>query len=66
MNFDVPQLLGLGVMAITAGIVSGLVLWNQARAIKWCAVALILVGLGYLSTTPAPTRLARVIFGEPG
>lgn len=66
MNFDVPQLLGLGVMAVIAGIVSGLVLWKQPRAIKWFAVALILVGLGYLSTTPAPTQLARVIFGEPG
>lgn len=66
MSFDVPQLLGLGVMAVVAGIASGFLLWRQPRAIKWFAAALILVGLGYLATTPAPTQLARVIFGEPG
>ncbi len=66
MTFDVPQMLGLAVMAAAAGIVSGIVLWKQPRAIKWFAVALILVGLGYLATTPVPTQLARVVFGEPG
>ncbi len=66
MNLDVPQLLGLAVMAAIAGLVSGFLLWKQSRAIKWFAVGLILVGLGYLATTPSPTELARVIFGEPG
>ena len=66
MTPDVPQLMGLAVMAGVAGIVSGIVLWKQSRAIKWFAVALILVGLGYLATTPVPTQLARVVFGEPG
>ncbi len=66
MNLDVPQLLGLAVMAAIAGLVSGFLLWKQSRATKWFAVVLILVGLGYLATTPSPTELARVIFGEPG
>ena len=66
MTLDIPQLLGLAVMAAGAGIVSGLVLWKQPRAIKWFAVALILVGLGYLATTPVPIQLARVVFGVPG
>ena len=66
MNLDVPQLLGLAVMAGVAGLVSGFLLWNQPRPIKWFAVVLILVGLGYLATTSSPTELARVIFGEPG
>ena len=66
MNLDVPQLLGLAVMAGVAGIVSGFLLWNQSRAIKWFAAVLILVGLGYLAMPPSPTELARVVFGEPG
>ena len=55
MNFDAPQLLVLAVMPLTAGIAFVLVLRIQARAIKWFEVTLILVGLGYLSTTTAPT-----------
>ena len=66
MTLDVPQLIGLAVMGVAAGIFSGAVLWKQPRAIKWFAVVLILVGLGYLATTPVPTQLARVVFGEPG
>lgn len=65
MNFDGGQLLGLATMAVVALVVMVIGLRKQPRPIWWFATALVLVGLGYLATTNAPTELARTIFGEP-
>lgn len=64
MNISGPQLLGLAVIAIATLIVFAVALRKQPRAVWLFALALLLVGLGYLSTTPAPTEIARFIFGQ--
>lgn len=66
MNFGGPQLLGLATIAIIALVVVALVLRRQPRPVRLFAVALVIVGLGYLATTKAPTELARLIYAEPG
>ena len=59
------QLLGLATMAVMAFAVMLITLRRQTRAVWLFAGALVLVGLGYLSTTEAPTDLARTIYGQP-
>ncbi|MGI9524717.1 MAG: hypothetical protein ACR2PG_24060 [Hyphomicrobiaceae bacterium] len=65
MNWEGPQLLGLVAMALIALVVMAIGLRRQPRQIWLFALALLIVGLGYMSTTNAPTELARTIFGEP-
>lgn len=64
MDFAPPQLMGLGLIAVVMLIVGWLALRKQARAIQLFALALCLVGLGYLATTPAPTEIVRTVLGE--
>lgn len=60
-----PQLIGMIVLA-TLGYGSVLLaLWRQPRPIKWFAIALVTVGLGYLATTGVPLSVARGVFGAP-
>ena len=65
MNIDGAQVLGLATMAAVALLVMVVGLRRQSRAIWIFALVLLLVGLGYLATTNAPTDLARTIYGEP-
>jgi len=65
MTIDGPQLLGLATIAAIVLIVMAIGLRRQPRALWLFAWALLVVGLGYLATTHAPTELARVIYGEP-
>jgi dipeptide/tripeptide permease len=64
MNLSPPQLLGLAIIAIGVLIVYVVALRRQPRAVWLFALALLLVGLGYLATTPTPTEIARFIFGQ--
>lgn len=66
MNLDGAQLLGLATMAVVALVVMAIALRRQPRGVWLFALALLLVGLGYLATTGTPTELARTIYGEPG
>ncbi len=59
-----PQLMGLGLIAVIMLAAIAIGLRKQPRAIKLFALALCLVGLGYLSTTTAPTEIVRTVFGE--
>ena len=61
-----PDILGLAIMGLGALIVAWLVLRviMKERRVFWFAVALIAVGLGYLSTTEAPRELVQLIFGN--
>ena len=59
-----PQLIGLAVVAIAMLIVFAIVLRKRPRKIWLFALALLVVGLGYLATTPAPIEIARFIFGQ--
>ncbi|MEM9030274.1 MAG: hypothetical protein AAGC70_18085 [Pseudomonadota bacterium] len=64
MNLSPPQVAGLLLIGLVMLIVGWLALGRQPRAIRLFALALCLVGLGYLATTPAPTSIVRTIFGE--
>ena len=66
MSLDGAQLLGLATMAVVALLVMIITLRKQPLRVWLFALALLLVGLGYLATTGAPTELARTIYGEPG
>jgi hypothetical protein len=65
MNLDGPQLLGLGTMAAVALVLMTIGLRRQPRAIWLFSLALLIVGMGYLATTNAPTDLARMLYGSP-
>ena len=63
-TLSAPQALGLFVVAIVMLLVFAVVLRRQPRKVWLFALALLAVGLGYLATTPAPTEIARFIFGQ--
>ena len=46
-------------------VLAWVVLWRRQRAVFWFALALILVGLGYLMATGATDDIARSIVPEP-
>ncbi len=62
---DGPQIIGSLTIAILAILLMIIFLRRQPRMVWIFALALLIVGLGYLSTTPAPTDLARMVFGQP-
>ncbi len=59
----IPTLLGCLIMAVPA-ILLAWIAFRRERALFWFAVALIVVGLGYLATTPTPEGLAKVVMGR--
>lgn len=61
---DTPQLIGLGVLGTCLFVFGWFTLRRQPVAVQLFALALALVGLGYLATTPAPTVIAQAIFGQ--
>jgi len=60
---DDLQIRGLAMMFVIAVVVLFLLLRRQPRAIWLFAMALVIVGLGYLATTPAPAEFAEMLFG---
>ncbi len=62
---DEMQVRGLAIMLVVALIAMLVLLRKQPRGIWLFTLALVLVGLGYLATTPAPGELAAAIFGAP-
>ena len=63
MSAYIPTLLGCIVMGVPA-ILLAWIAFRRERAIFWFAVALIVVGLGYLATTPTPEGVAKVVLGK--
>lgn len=63
MTLSPPQIAGIFLIAAMAMVVGWLALRTQPRAIKLFALALLVVSLGYLATTNAPTDLVRALFG---
>ena len=59
------QSFGLLVMGLFGYLVAHILFWNRARPVFWFTMALIVVGLGYLATTPTPAELVRDIIGSP-
>ncbi len=64
MKLDAPQLLGLFVITCFMMGLYAVILRRQPRQVWMFALALLVVGLGYLAMTPAPTEIARIIFGQ--
>jgi dipeptide/tripeptide permease len=64
MTISGPQVLGLMIIAIAMLIVFVVALRKQPQRVWLFALALLAIGLGYLATTPAPTEIARFIFGQ--
>ena len=63
MSAYIPTLLGCLVMGLPA-ILLAWIAFRREKAIFWFAVAVIVVGLGYLATTEAPIGVAKVVFGQ--
>ncbi|MFM1813663.1 MAG: hypothetical protein RLZ98_358 [Pseudomonadota bacterium] len=64
MDVSQPQIIGLALMAMVFLLAGWLAFRRQPRAIKLFALALAVIGLGYLATTPAPTEIARMVLGQ--
>ena len=63
MSAYIPTILG----AVILGVPSVILAWiafRRERAIFWFAVALIVVGLGYLASTQALVGIAKAVIGH--
>lgn len=58
-----PVVLGGLIVGVPAVIVAWLALYKAPRAIFWFALALIVVGLGYLASTGALVDIADAVLG---
>lgn len=56
-------LIGLAMIAVLSYGLVLIALWRQPRAIKWFAIALITVALGYMATTEVPMSFSRTVLG---
>ena len=56
---------GAVILGIPLVVVAYAALWRRQRPVFWFAIALILVGLGYLMATGATDDIARSIVPEP-
>jgi len=65
MTITGPHFIGVAILAVAFYGTALLVLMRHPRPIKWFAIALCTVGLGYLSWTEAPAEIARALFGTP-
>ena len=63
MSAYIPTLLGCLIMGLPA-ILLAWIAFRRERAIFWFALALIVVGLGHLATTPTPEGVAKVVMGK--
>ena len=62
MDTLIPTILGCLIMGLPAVLLAWIA-FRRERPIFWFAVALIVVGLGYLATTPTPQGVARLVLG---
>jgi hypothetical protein len=57
--------IGLITMAVLGYGLALLMLWRQPKAIKWFAIALVTIALGYLSVMGVPVTVAKAVYGRP-
>ncbi|HEY1244117.1 MAG TPA: hypothetical protein VGF29_04720 [Hyphomicrobiaceae bacterium] len=57
------KLAGAVILGVPLIVLAGAALWRRQRPVFWFALALILVGLGYLMATGATDDIARGIAG---
>ena len=63
--FEPATLIGLLMLAVLSYALVLTALWRQPRAIKWFAIALVTVALGYMATTEVPRQFSRATLGTP-
>ena len=63
MNAQIPTIIGALILGVPS-VVLAWIAFRRERAIFWFAVALIVVGLGYLASTQALIGVAKVVFGH--
>lgn len=59
------HLVGLAIIALPLLIIDFFFLVRQNKPVFFFGLALTVVGLGYLATTPAPAEIAQAVFGTP-
>ena len=59
-----PSIIGALIAGIPAIIVAYLALWRNTAPVFWFALALIVVGLGYLAATGATADIALFFLGQ--
>jgi hypothetical protein len=59
-----PSIIGALIAGIPAVIIAYLALWRRAAPVFWFALALIIVGLGYLAATGATADIANFFSGQ--
>jgi predicted small integral membrane protein len=62
MTGNTPMILGLALLGLPP-ILLAWIAFRKQRPIFFFCVALILMGLGYLATTPTPVGFARAVIG---
>ncbi len=64
MSTFIPTLLGCLIMGLPAVLLAWIA-FRRERKLFLFATALIVMGLGYLATTPTPEGLAKLVMGRP-
>ena len=63
MSGYTPSIIGLLLLGLPPILLAWMALRKQ-KPVFYFAVALILMGLGYLATTPTPVGVARAVLGQ--
>lgn len=60
----IDKLAGPALVAVPLLVVAWVLLWRRSRPVFWFALALIVVGTGYLTATGATDDIARAVLGS--
>lgn len=60
-----PQIIGSLILVVPAVVIAWAALWRKNRMVFWFALALILVGAGYLNATGAARDIGLRFVGAP-
>ncbi|HEX9881215.1 MAG TPA: hypothetical protein VGA65_01785 [Hyphomicrobium sp.] len=58
-----PDVVGAFIVALPAVVLAILLFWRRLRPVFWFALALIVVGVGYLVSTGATADIAHLVLG---
>ncbi len=58
-----PMVIGAFIVGLPAVVVAILLFWRRLRPVFWFALALIVVGVGYLAATGATADIAGTVLG---
>jgi hypothetical protein len=58
-----PEIVGAFIVGLPAVVIATLLFWRRLRPVFWFALALIVVGIGYLVATGATADIARMVTG---